>query len=171
MFGEDNGMDHAVGNLTNDLIKGIVTKETILNKYGKVCITEKIEYYFGIACQKKDHEAIDDLIYLVFCFEAESEKLLDIFNNLIVADWHYKHEDIARLLTKYHSESSILYLKNAATMELEYLSYDGDTTFALAKKCIKALGVIGSEDSRTTLIEISKHPNKFIADMAKKQLN
>jgi hypothetical protein len=56
-------------------------------------------------------------------------------------------------------------------MELEYLSYEGDTTFALAKKCIKALGVIESEESKAALIEISKHPNKFIADMAKKQLD
>ena len=160
-----------IGNLVSDLFSGNTTKDAILKKYDKACITEKIEDYFDIACQKKDFEMIDDLIYLVYCFEVESNTLLNIFNNLILATWHYKHEDIASLLTEYHSDSSVLCLKNATTMVLDYLSYEGDTTFAFAKKCIKALVRIDSESSEAALIEISKNPNKYIANMAIKQLN
>lgn len=41
------------------------------------------------------------------------KKFLDTLNELLVADWHYKHEDIVLLLQKISSVKSMRYLYDA----------------------------------------------------------
>ncbi len=162
---------NSVKKLMIDLVIGKKNKDSILAKYDKKTISDLIVKNFTVAIQNEDAEVLDCLVYLVYYFELKSEELLNIFNSLLLKKWHYKHEDIVRQLAKYNSESSIECLKKATIMQYSYLMYEGNETFALAKKCIKVLSNINNNASKDALIELSNVSNDYIADMAKKELN
>lgn len=136
-----------------------------------MAILDLILQNFKVAIKNEDADVLDCLVYFVYYFELESKELLKIFNSLLLKKWHYKHEDIVRQLAKYKSESSIEYLKKASIMKYSYLMYEGNESFALAKKCIKVLGNINNNASKDALIELSNVSNSYIADMAKKELS
>lgn len=161
---------NSVKKLMIDLVTGEKSRDSILAKYDRKTILDLIVQNFTVAIQNEDAKVLDCLIYLVYYFELESEELLNIFNSLLLKKWHYKHEDIVRQLAKYNSESSIEYLKKATIMEYSYLMYEGNESFALAKKCIKVLSNINNNASKDALIELSNVSNAYIADMAKKEL-
>ena len=154
-----------------DLVTGRKIKTDILDEYDIISIQDLILQNFKVAIKNEDADVVDCLVYFVYYFELESEELLKIFNTLLLEKWHYKHEDVVRQLAKYKSESSIEYLKKATIMEYSYLMYEGNESFALAKKCIKVLGKINNNASKVALIELSNISNSYIADMAKKELS
>lgn len=82
--------------------------------------------------------------------------------------WHHQHEDIATLLDFLKSPNSIECLYKITLTEFEYLSYDD--SYALALKCIWALGNINTEESKQKLELLSKSENEIIRQNARKQL-
>ncbi|WP_338804667.1 hypothetical protein WDV76_04965 [Xenorhabdus griffiniae] len=95
-------------------------------------------------------------------------KCIHILNELILAQWHYKHEDLARLLHKYRKPSSVDALYKVSTFELEYLDFDD--SYALAVKCIWGLGDIGTPEALKKLKILSISDNKIIKENALNQL-
>lgn len=116
-----------------------------------------------------DAKLVDELIYLIFAFEIFDITNVDILNELLISDWHYKHEDIALLLEKISSLKSMEYLYNAIKLNLNYLS--GDENYAFEIKCVRVIYYIGREKSRPYLEKLCRHENDVILEMAKRQIS
>lgn len=118
------------------------------------------------ATKKESADELEDAIVLIFVFDAKVavEKL----NVLLLKHWHYRHEDIASLLQKIKSESSVEYLFNAIHEKYQYLSYYD--SYALEVKCIWALGEINSESSRQKLSQLCQSDIDIIKQNAENQL-
>ncbi|OYO76094.1 hypothetical protein CG709_16315 [Lachnotalea glycerini] len=121
------------------------------------------------AIDDKDSSRVDDLIYLIFCFKLFDAKFIELLNNLLVCDWHKQHENIAILLQKLKSPSSVKVLFETATKEFKYLEYD--EFYALAVKCIWALGDIGTEQAKENLKLLLNNGNDIIKENAQKQID
>lgn len=94
--------------------------------------------------------------------------LTDTLNDLLVADWHQKHEDIVWLLQKIQSKSSIKYLYRAIHLELLYL--DWDENYAFPKKCVRAIARIGGTEAIDALKQLCSDNNPAISTLAKRKL-
>lgn len=152
------------------LMKKEISKKELLQK---INLDEEKMYavigeMFDLASKSKDAEMAEDAVYLVFLYENSLYKLVDRLNRLIECDWHEQHENIAMLLQKSRDVSSISCLYNTANAKYEYLDFDDN--YALAVKCIWALGDIGNEESKEYLKKLLNSENEIIVENARKQL-
>lgn len=93
----------------------------------------------------KDPLIIEYNMLLGYVLDVYDHSLVDLLNKLLLEDWHHRHEDITLLLQQLKSHSSIEALYLMAIRQLIYLSYDD--SYALARKCIHALGDINTDAS------------------------
>ncbi|WP_260676899.1 hypothetical protein [Klebsiella aerogenes] len=125
-------------------------------------------YELELARQNRDAELVDVFLYFSALINYDF-KCIDLLNELIIADWHKKHEDLATILNYYHSETSVEYLYQAALLELNYRDYDED--YVLADKCIRALAKIKNKNSIEKLERLAMVENEKIKKSAMKQLS
>ncbi|MFP6790363.1 MAG: hypothetical protein VB954_10325 [Thalassolituus sp.] len=118
------------------------------------------------ALENKDHEAVE---FALYDGVVDNERYIDLLIALLPADWHYKHEDIARYLQKLKSPKSIDVLTLVAISKFEYLDYDNSES--LARKCIWALADIGTEKAKESLVTLSNFYERTIAAMAQERLD
>lgn len=98
-----------------------------------------------------------------------NEKLLPILIRLIQEPWHQMHEDIASTLQwDIPSPKAIEVLYKTALTKFDYLDFD--EAYALAVKCIWALGDINTPESMEKLELLAESKNKIIRKNAKAQL-
>ena len=109
---------------------------------------------------KQDPDGIDDGIFLISII-GPSHMYSEILSDLLLAEWHFKHEDIVMITV------DCLYL--TAFKKLPYLDYDD--TFGLARKCIYALAAIQTSDAINKIKLLTTNPNEVISKYAKKELN
>jgi hypothetical protein len=93
---------------------------------------------------------------------------LPVLNQLLVEEWHRRHEDIAFSLEELHDPSSVEPLYRAALSRHEYLDYD--EFYGLARKCTWALSMIGTPEAYGRLRDLSRVENPVIAEYARKRL-
>ena len=128
---------------------------------------------FLVSYDSKDPKKTDYLVYALFVLNEEiknfdNAKYLKILNELIISDWHYKHEDIVRLLEMIDSYESLDYLYKAIYLKLDYLSWDDNYSFK--KKCIYAISKIGKQNALNYLEKISFDDNKILCECANEQI-
>lgn len=146
-----------------------ITKEDFLKLYpidiknNNTYILEALED----AYQKKNAEDVEYALLLGFSFGL-SKNHVPILIKLLSVDWHYKHEDIAQLLQNFKDPRSIECLYKAALARYSYLDYDD--SYALAVKCIWALGDINTEQSKAKLKLLSQSTISTVKKAAKQQL-
>lgn len=124
----------------------------------------------------KDANMLEYFIYTLFLWEEqvgrddlhELEKYVGILNELLVSDWHYKHEDIALLLQKISSYESIEFLYKAIEIQPQYLEWDDNYAFEV--KCVRAIYHIGKEKAIPYLEKLCNHSNAVIREMAQRQI-
>jgi hypothetical protein len=121
------------------------------------------------AYESKNSEDIEYGLLLGFLLNLFSSDYIDVLCKLILEKWHYKHEDIALILQELKNPKSIDCLYQAALMKFDYLSYDD--SYALARKCIHALGDINTEYSREKLRLLASSDIPIIKEKAEKQLH
>ncbi|WP_024529719.1 HEAT repeat domain-containing protein [Serratia fonticola] len=119
------------------------------------------------ARDNKDPDLLEDGITLVFIFKEMKYPVKEL-NELLLESWHYRHEDIASLLQDAKSPTSIDALNKAVMTKFDYLDFDD--SYALAVKCIWALGEIGTPVAMDKLTKLSNSDNKIIRDNAINQL-
>jgi len=141
----------------------------ILEKLNEDNIGENVCKQLIKATDEKDLLRVDNLIYLIFSFKLFDEMFLELLNNLLACNWHKQHENIAMLLQKLKSPSSVEILYETTTKEYKYLEYD--EFYALAVKCIWALGDIGTKQAKEKLELLLKNNNNIIKENAQKQIN
>jgi len=161
--------------IEKDLIKlfalNKISKAELLNRY-PVDLKEDRKYVLHLLDNAYDDQSEEDLEYALMLLPidefAATEKYATVLNRLILADWHCRHEDIASLLKGIKSPGSVDVLYKAALAQHDYLDYDD--TYQLARKCIKALVSIGSDDAIEALRCLSKSETPEIAAYAQKEL-
>ena len=136
-----------------------------------VNIAENPNYFRQLlkeAYDEKNSYDVDYLIYIGFTFNLFTEEYVEILCKLIEASWHEQHENIATLFQFLKSTKSIESLYKTAITHFEYLDYDD--SYALAVKCIWALGDINTIEARKKLELLSESDNEIIRNNALKQL-
>lgn len=98
----------------------------------------------------------------------ELPRLTSLLNELLILEWHQKHEDIVLLLQRVQSKSSVPYLYQASKLQLPYL--DWDEYFSFPKKCIRAIARIGGDEAVTMLNLLAKDENEEISRLAERKL-
>jgi hypothetical protein len=121
------------------------------------------------AFENKDADLVEEAIYGFLDSEGFSNKFSDIFCKLLQEDWHYRHEDIARILQGIKDPSTVDCLYNAVELQFDYLDYDD--TYQFARKCIWALADIGTPGARAKLQQLTQSKNELVAGYALKRLN
>lgn len=124
---------------------------------------------FERAYANKNAEDVEYSLLIGFLFNFFSNDYVDVLGQLIIEEWHFKHEDIASILQELKNPDSVKSLYEAALMKLDYLSCDD--SYALARKYIHALGDINTGYSREKLVLISSSEIPIIREKAEKQLH
>ena len=122
-----------------------------------------------IALFQNEADDVEYLLIAIFRFKLFVEEYVDVLCKLMNETWHFEHEDIASLFQSIKSPKTIDCLFNAAQTQFQYLEFD--EAFALAVKCIWALGDINTIESREKLKLLALSENKIIRDNAIYQLN
>jgi predicted Zn-ribbon and HTH transcriptional regulator len=131
-------------------------------------ISEQIIKMLDKSLKNKDADLCEDAIYLICIYDKFLNKYVTRLNKLLIKNWHKKHEDIASLLQDARSPSSIENLYKTVYARYEYLDYD--EAYALAVKCIWALGDIGNDDAKDKLKQLTFSENEIINKNAKYQI-
>lgn len=122
-----------------------------------------------VALLQNEANDVEYLLTAIFHFELFVEDYIEILCKLMKETWHYQHENIAIIFQKIKSPKTIDCLYHATLTRFEYLEFD--EAFALAVKCIWALGDINTLESKEKLKLLTQSENKIIKDNAIKQLN
>jgi hypothetical protein len=120
------------------------------------------------AFDNQDNETVEEAIVVGVTLDYFSDRFSEIFCRLLQVDWHYKHEDIARILQDLKDPSTVNCLFNAAQLHFEYLDYDD--TYQFARKCIKALSAIDNEEAISKLRLLTQSDIPEIKHYAEKEL-
>lgn len=116
---------------------------------------------------RKDAAQVECALLLTFHF-GNQERHAAILCKLLLEDWHHQHENIASLLQDLKDPSSIECLYQTALTHFAYLDYD--EAYALAVKCIWALGDINTDDAKGKLLLLAHSDNDIIRENALEQL-
>ncbi len=156
--------------LISALSVGAVGADEFIEAYfdGKPPAESQVMELLREGISKRDADAIEEAVVLLYVCDFDLRAFAAPCRELLSADWHYKHEDIAQLLGEIKDPASVDCLYEAATREYAYLDYDD--TYQLARKCIKALSAIGSEAAVVRLRELSLQDNAMVAEYARKEL-
>ena len=157
--------------LFKSLYSGDIGKKEFLQKYfkGKTLNDKHVLDMIQRGIANKDSSIIEEAITLIytdaFPYSSFTLKLCE----LLQMHWHTKHEDIAMLLKDIADPASVECIYEATELQFDYLDYDD--TYQFARKCIKALSVIGNENAINKLNILSKSKVQKISDYAKKELH
>ena len=121
------------------------------------------------AYQERNSDDVEYALLLGFTISFFTEDFVDILCKLIREGWHYKHEDIVLILQELKSPESIDAIYDTALRKFDYLSYDD--SYALARRCIHALGDINTEYSIEKLKLLASSEILIIREKAEKQLH
>jgi hypothetical protein len=145
-----------------------ITKEDFLRLYpnsqNEIYILESLNK----AYEERDPQDLEYTLLLCFVFNLFNKTYVDILCKVLPEKWHYKHEDIVLILQKLKSPKSIDALYKTSLERFDYLNYDD--SYALARKCIHALGDINTPDAREKLKFLSQSQIPIIKEKAEKQL-
>lgn len=152
------------------LMLGTVSKDRFLEliKVKSENLGDELSEMLNYAYKQHSDVNVETALYLVFTYELFSENYIDVLNNIILCDWHEQHENIAMLVQRLKSPKSVYYLYVSINQKYSYLEYDD--SYALAVKCIWALGDIGNEEAKEYLMKLLNSENEIIVENAKKQL-
>ena len=137
----------------------------------KVDVTRKPDYILKLletAYRERNSTDVECSLIVAYRYSLFSQEYVSILVRLIESDWHYKHEDIAFALQKLKSPKAVECLYRTALKRFPYLDYDD--AYALAVKCIWALGDTNTAESREKLKLLSKSDNEIIRENAIKQI-
>lgn len=115
----------------------------------------------------KDAEGVELALSLGFYVNSFSLSYIPILSDLIVADWHQRHEDIASIFQRLKAPESIDPVVKSMHLKFNYWYDDGD---AFIRKCSYVLGEIGTDYAIEKLKELSNSDNDIISKYCNHQL-
>ena len=93
---------------------------------------------------------------------------LGLLQQLSVADWHCKHEDVVTALGELRSPKAVHALYQATQWIPKYLEFDENR--ALAVKAIWALGNTPGDEAQLSLVQLLESDSPILRAEARKQL-
>lgn len=121
--------------------------------------------------RNRDDSALDSLLLTTHRSQGElPPEAVELIKELILADWHKQHEDLARTLQRHKKTTSVSALERAAQLTLPYL-VEQQTLDAFHRKCTWALADIGTLEARNALIKLSRCDDIELAGYAQKRLD
>ncbi|WP_276482571.1 hypothetical protein [Paraflavitalea pollutisoli] len=128
-----------------DLAVNALDLDSFFQLYPEKAAPDYVASQLEMGLTTQDSSTIEYAMLLGYVQDIFDESFVGVLNQLIAEDWHCKHEDMALLLQSAKSPSSIEALYYTAIRQPLYLSYDD--SYALARKCIHALGDINTDES------------------------
>lgn len=156
--------------LIGDLMDDSISEEQFLKGF-TVDINGNPDYIRKLlycAYEEENADDVDDILFVIFTFNLITEDYVDLLCRLMNASWHHSHEDIATIFQAFMFPQVTDSLYQAALTQFEYLKFD--KSYALAVKCIWALGDINTSESRKKLELLSELDNEIIKKNALRQL-
>mgnify|MGYP001767806528 CR=1 FL=1 len=153
-----------------ELMKREITPENFRKRF-TVDVVKRPDFIRVLLEKTLEQKQANDVEYLltaIFYFKLFLEEYVDVLCKLMNEHWHVSHENIASIFQKTKSPKTIDCLYKAALTQFKYLKFD--EAFALAVKCIWALGDINTSESREKLKLLSKSGNEIIKNNAIQQL-
>jgi hypothetical protein len=129
------------------------------------------------ALQERDSDAVEYGLLLMFRFGVTTN-YIELLTQLAEEKWHISHENIISALDRLIKKERPVRLISPAAIDLFYRTalskhdyLDFDEAFALAVKCVWALGNIGTMDAVRRLGELLHCGNPIIEENALQQLD
>ncbi|MEH0981448.1 HEAT repeat domain-containing protein [Micromonospora sp. CPCC 205556] len=112
------------------------------------------------AVRRQDATLVEAALSLMFAFDLLGPRYLAVLCDLLVADWHHDHEDVARALQQLSDPAAVPALRHASELDLPYREYDD--VRALSRKCMWALSDIRTEEAVAALEALSHSSNNSV---------
>ena len=116
------------------------------------------------AMRSRDAAGVEAGLGLLAAFEQLGRQRVPMLCELLVADWHHRHEDVARFLQELADPAAVPALRQAAELDLPYREYD--EARALSRRCMWALSDIRNADAIAALESLSHSRNPVVRDLA-----
>ncbi|NJC71935.1 HEAT repeat domain-containing protein [Planosporangium thailandense] len=116
------------------------------------------------AMRRHDADGVEAGLGLMISFDQLGPERVPVLCDLLIADWHHKHEDVARYLQELADPAAVPALRRAAELDLPYLEYDENR--ALSRKCMWALSDIRTDAAVAALESLSHSDNVVVRDLA-----
>ncbi len=114
-----------------------------------------IDYLYD-AYLRKDENQLENANLLMFkdatC--VKNGKVIELYNKLLVSNWHSRQEDIISILEKFRDKSSINYLINSFDLKIDELS--AENYYSFHRKLMWAIYKIGGLEYKETLLKLPK---------------
>lgn len=156
--------------LFQKLMKREISREQFISSYLKneEPNDEYFERLLDNAVTNRDEEKLEEALIVINIGYHNLASLSPVFCQLLKEDWHYKHEDLAMLLSDIKDPSTANCLCEATELQYSYLDYDD--TYQFARKCIKGISAIGDNNAINKLQQLAESKNITIAGYARKEL-
>ncbi|MGL5152765.1 MAG: HEAT repeat domain-containing protein [Clostridium sp.] len=164
-------MNNVERKLITELNFNKITQNEFIKKF-PVDIKNNPMYIKELLFTAYDEKNADDVFFLLelaYEFDLIKENYVDILCELLDSKWNYSHEDIARRLQELKSEKAIEVLYKTALTKFEYLKHDN--SYSLARKCMWALGDIGTDKAIEKLKLLANSEDEELREYAIEQFN
>jgi HEAT repeat protein len=131
---------------------------------------DAVPRWLAAAARERDGEQVDSALGVMFAFRLLDSRYVDVLCELVVADWHTGHEDMAASLQDLADPRAVPALRRAAELDLPYRDYDDDVR-SLARKCMWALTDIGTAEAVGALAELARSPHPVVRKLAEHHLS
>ncbi|WP_312993581.1 hypothetical protein [Chryseobacterium flavum] len=165
-------MKNSIKTIISRLYKNTISKDSFIEKYEQEEEINIDELYIKNLIKKgienKSASDIEEAIVLIYSGNFDNHEYIEELCKILLESWHFKHEDIVRILHDLRDPSTVDCLYKVAEMHFDYLDYDD--TYQLARKSIKALSAIDSHEAINKLHLLSNSKISLISDYAKKEI-
>ena len=93
-----------------------------------VTLIDLLKAYLNDAITHKNASRIESAIILAAAL-GEEKKLLPLYENLLLEDWHHSHEDLVDVIESYGNTSNVATLQKAFNLSLPYMEYNHHYSF------------------------------------------
>jgi hypothetical protein len=154
-----------------DLCAGKIDKIVFLEVYGIALdrVEAEVEGLLRRAMLNHDGDEVEYALMLGSLFSFPNN-IIDLIHELVVQDWHSRHEDMIGMLQQHHEAISIPILREAITLKprLQYL--DDDDYGSYYKKCLGALQSIGTPEAISAIEECAASEDAALRQQAEDYL-
>jgi hypothetical protein len=150
------------------LIGKKIDKKLFDNWFGRIISENEYMIFLGRSINERKKDIFSLVLMTGYQLGFININSLYLLNKVLPEDWHMEHEDIARTMQDLHDESSIEALCRTVYSKYKYLEYNDSQ--ALARKCIYALGEIGSKKAIQILKDMCNSDDEYLRSTAKHQL-
>lgn len=150
---------------------GKISNEDMLSSYHDRVTNADLKISLETASKNKDEDFLENSFFVGFLFNLFDVETGYILLDLILGNWHRKHEDIARIFQNIFNtdKTSIPILLEAINTIPEYLQEE-DFKYPYIRKLIYAIGAQPEPDNSEALKKLTQSDDEKIKELALHQI-